>query len=133
MPSAGEQRPQQLASSTSPCSSSICARALADGRELLLGVQAVGRDVVDAGAELLQQRRDAHHEELVEVGAGDGEELHALEQRMRRIVRLSEHALVELEPAQLAVDVERGVGEIRRRRRRTRLDEVGGRWAGGHG
>ena len=42
------------------------------------------------------------------------EELHALEQRMRGIVRLGEHALVELEPAQLAVDVQRRVLEIGR-------------------
>ena len=36
------------------------------------------------------------------------EELHALEQRMERVLRLRQHALVELEPAQLAIDIERG-------------------------
>ena len=46
--------------------------------------------------------------------AGDGEELDALEQRMRGVARLREHALVELEPAQLAVDVQRRVLQVRR-------------------
>ena len=45
------------------------------------------------------------------------EELDALEQRMRASLRLGEHALVELQPAQLAVDVERGVLEVDRSRR----------------
>ena len=46
--------------------------------------------------------------------AGDAEELHALEQRMRRVARLREHTLVELEPAQLAVDVQRRVLQVGR-------------------
>ena len=46
------------------------------------------------------------------------EELHALEQRMRRVGRLREHALIELEPAQLAVDVQRRVLEVGRDRSR---------------
>ena len=41
----------------------------------------------------------------------DGEKLHALEQRMIVLDRLVEHALVELQPAQLAVDVEVGTAE----------------------
>ena len=42
------------------------------------------------------------------------EELHALEQRMRRVARLGEDALVELEPAELAVDVQRRILEVGR-------------------
>ena len=87
-------------------------RAAADRRQLLLGGQAVDRDVFDAGAELLEDGRDAHHEELVEVGAGDGQELDALEQRMRRVLRLRQHALVERQPAQLAID-DRAPGLLR--------------------
>ena len=82
--------------------------------ELLLGVVAVRRDVLDFLAELLQRRRDANHEELVEVRAGDAEELHPLEQRVRLVARLREHALVELQPAQLAIDVERRVLQVGR-------------------
>ena len=76
--------------------------------ELLLGVVAVGGDVFDTFLQLLQRGCHANHEELVEVAPGDAEELHALEQRMGRVAGLFEHTLVEREPAQLAIDVERG-------------------------
>ena len=63
---------------------------------------------------------DAHHEELVEVGAEDRQELQPLEQRHARIDRLVQHARVELEPAQLAVEIEGGgrsrLGHVARRR-----------------
>src|SRR4029434_10066398 len=42
--------------------------------------------------------------ELVEVRAEDGEKLHSLEQGHARILRLLEHATIELEPRELAVD-----------------------------
>ena len=58
------------------------------------------------------QRGDANHEELVEIRADDREELDALEQRVRLVERLIEHALVELEPAQFAVDEQRGVLKV---------------------
>ena len=58
---------------------------------------------VDAGVHLVVQAGHAHHEELVEVGRVDREELHALEQRRALVLGQLEHALVELEPGQLAV------------------------------
>ena len=66
------------------------------------------------GAELLQllQARDADLEELVEVARGDAEELQPLEQRHGLVERLREHALVELEQRQLAVDVVIGRLEV---------------------
>ena len=88
------------------------ARARAHRLELLLGVVSIRSDVLDFLAQLLQRRRHADHEELVEVRAGDRQELHALEQRMGRVARLREHTFVELEPAQLAVDVERWILEV---------------------
>ena len=65
-------------------------------------------------AELLPllQTGDADLEELVEVGAGDAEKADALEQRQRLIVRLREHAQVEVEKRQLAIDVVLGSLEI---------------------
>ena len=39
----------------------------------------------------------------------DREELHTLEERMKLIQRLVEHTLVELEPTELAVKIERGI------------------------
>ena len=58
-------------------------RALPHQRDLLLRRQAVARHGFPIGAQLLVQRGHADHEELVEIGADDREELHALEQRMR--------------------------------------------------
>ena len=83
-----------------------------DRGELLRGRQPVGGEVFRPRALLLQQRRDPHHVELVEVRGNDGQEFHALEQRVIVRGRLIEHALVEFQPTQLAVDVVRGVAEL---------------------
>ena len=58
------------------------------------------------------QPADALGVKLVEVAGGDGEELDPFEQAVARVVRFRQHALVELEPAQLAVQVERRVIEV---------------------
>ena len=79
--------------------------ARADRAQLLDLVDALGRRRADAGLELLLQARHAHLEELVEVGAEDREELRALEQRQRGVLGEREHARVELEPGELAVEV----------------------------
>jgi hypothetical protein len=50
---------------------------------------------------------------FVEVVGGDREELHSLEQRMRVVSRLGQHTGVEGQPAELAVEVQRRVGEVR--------------------
>ncbi len=51
------------------------------------------------------QAGDAHHEEFVEVRAGDREEAQPLEQWMRGVARLFHHPAVEGQPAQLAVEI----------------------------
>jgi hypothetical protein len=84
-------------------------RASPHHRQLLFGRQAVGRHVIAVRAQLLLQRRDAHHEELIEIRADDGEELHALEQWVAAVARLVENSIVERQPTQLAVDVQ-GLG-----------------------
>ncbi len=67
---------------------------------------AVDRGSIDgARAQLPEERGDADHEELVEVRRRDREELDALQQWMGVVERLVEDALVEIEPAQLPVDV----------------------------
>ena len=58
------------------------------------------------------ESRDAHHEELVEVRRVDRAELHALEQRRGRILGDLEDAVVEVQPRELAVEVELGSGEV---------------------
>ncbi len=83
--------------------------AVANRGQLLRDGQPVGRHLFEARALALAQRRHAHHEELVQVRADDREELDALEERMVIRDRLIEHPLVELEPAQLPIGVERGI------------------------
>jgi len=85
--------------------------AFADGVQLLGDGAAVDAEIGAAGAELLLERGHAHHEELVEIGADDGEELDALEQFVAAVARLFEHAALEFEQAELAVDIERGIVE----------------------
>jgi hypothetical protein len=53
---------------------------------------------------LLLQAGDPDLEELVEICAGDAEEFQPFEQRIGRVERLLQHALVELQPAQFAAD-----------------------------
>ncbi len=61
---------------------------------------------------------DAHHVELVEVRGRDRQEAQALEQRVAHVLRLLQHAAVELQPGQLAVVEARRTGRRRHRRRR---------------
>jgi hypothetical protein len=63
---------------------------------LLRGVALVARRRPDQGHPL--------HEELVQVRREDREELDPLEQRRALVERLLQHAPVELEPAEIAVD-----------------------------
>src|SRR5207253_6649365 len=53
---------------------------------------------------LLLEASDPDLKELVEVRAGDAEKLDSLQQGRGDVQRLVEHALVEFQPAQLAVE-----------------------------
>src|SRR6059036_276759 len=70
-----------------------------DGIELLPR----GKPVVAQGTVVRLERpfegRDPHHKELIEVGAEDGQEPDAGEERERGVLRQGEHTAVELEPA----------------------------------
>ena len=48
---------------------------------------------------------DADHHEFVEVAARDRQEAQPFEQRIARVLGLREHAAVERQPAQLAVEI----------------------------
>ena len=75
----------------------------------------VGKAPPDRGLDLRQQAGDTHRVELVEVRGDDPAELHALEQRHVVVRRDLEHALVEVEPRELAVEEARGpLGRIAR-------------------
>ncbi|OEI67462.1 hypothetical protein Cus16_2897 [Curtobacterium sp. ER1/6] len=59
----------------------------------------------DAGVDAALQPGHPDHEELVEVRREDRQEVRALEERLRAVLTELEHALVEAQPAQLAVEV----------------------------
>ncbi len=95
------------------------ARPLQHRVDLLAGRHAVGARRLDADPALALEAGDAHHEELVDVGRRDRQEAHPLQKRVAVVHRLLEHALVEGEPRQLAVDEPpRRVRVGARRRRR---------------
>ncbi len=68
--------------------------------------QMFGTSVMQGAGYLLFQNRHADHEKLVEIREQDGEELDAFEQRVVGVLRLFEHAALEGQQAQLAVDVQ---------------------------
>ena len=57
-----------------------------------------------AGLLLLLETRNADFKKFIQVGADDAEKLQAFQKRVGLVKRLVKHALVELQPAQLAVD-----------------------------
>jgi hypothetical protein len=69
-----------------------------------VGGAPVGGRLLDAGGDLVLQRGDADLEELVEVRRRDGAELGPLEQRDPALAGELQDAVVERQPAQLAVD-----------------------------
>jgi hypothetical protein len=69
-----------------------------------LRVHAVGADDGSAGFDLGLQAGDADLEELVEVGGDDAQEPQPLEERRGAVLRLRQHAPVERELADLAVE-----------------------------
>ena len=83
------------------------------------GRHAVGRRLDDAGLELPRAGRETRTmKNSSRLLAKMARNLHPLEQRQRGVARLVEHAAVELEPGQLAVEVVARVAEIGPRRRR---------------
>ena len=88
------------------------ADAVVDAREDLGGGQAVGAASVDPGIDLVMHAGDADHEELVEVRDEDGQELQPLDQRQRLVLGELQDAVVEVQPGELAVDVEGVVAQI---------------------
>ena len=56
-----------------------------------------------SGGDAALQAGHAHHEELVQVGREDGQEAHPLQQEQVRVLRQFQHARIEVQPADLAV------------------------------
>ena len=80
-----------------------------DGQHGLARGEPVGADRAIACGDLALESGDPDHVVLVEIGAEDGEELDALQERHRLVLGLLEHTAIELEPGQLSVDEGGGV------------------------
>ena len=74
----------------------------------LPGRHAIRTRFDEAGIGLLNESGDANLEKFVEVGADDGEETDAFEQRMSVALCLGEDALIKSQPAQLTVEKDGG-------------------------
>ncbi len=76
-----------------------------DCGELLRRAETVDGQPFDAALHLADQPGNPDHHEFVEVAAGNRQEPQPFEQRIFRIAGLGQHAGIEGEPAQLAIDV----------------------------
>ena len=66
----------------------------------------------DSRRDLLAQAGYANHEKLIEIIGKNRQELHTFQQRQRVIQRFFQDAVVELQHAQLAIDVQTRIAEI---------------------
>ena len=82
--------------------------AAADGRQLLGGRHAREIAAADFGRPAAHQSGHPDQEELVQIRADDGQELEPLQQGQFLGQPLLQHAVVELQPAQLAVEEQVG-------------------------
>jgi len=87
--------------------------SLPDRPELFELIGAVRRVGSYAERELFLQSRNAHLEELVEIGAEDREKLRSFEQRQRFVLGEREHSGVEVEPREFAIEIARVGGDRR--------------------
>ena len=81
-------------------------RPLGHRLELLDRTETVGRIILRGTLTegLLADARQPDHEKFVEVGTEDRQKFEPLHQRVLGVLRLLQHAEVELQPAQLAVE-----------------------------
>ena len=117
-------RGQQLLHQAVPMLPDHLADVRGDGRELILGRHPVRGPFDDAGGRLLLEAGDTDLEEFVEIAAEDREKLEPLEERRALVEGFVENPAIELEPGQLAIQVETGIPEIDRGRRDDGLEEV---------
>ena len=108
------ERGQNLLRQQVPGAIDELGHALADSRELLARGHPLGGGDEDPRRGLLLQPGHPDLEELVEVLAEDRQELRPLQQGRGGVLRQGQHARVEVEPGQLAVEV----AGVRRREKR---------------
>ena len=79
----------------------------ADGGEGFGGSETVGSMDVTTVFDQLFEGGDADFEELIEIGADDGEEFESFEEGLGGVLGLFEDTMIEFEPAELAIQVRR--------------------------
>ncbi len=87
----------------------------ADRIQRLGRTSAIHAGFLHAVLDLLHDAGHAHHEKLVDVGAEDRQELHPLQQRIAAVARFFQNPPLELQVAEFAIQIERGIvqfGEI---------------------
>jgi len=89
-----------------------------DGAQLFVGRQAVDRRRGDAGELLPLQSPDPFHEKFIEIGGKDRQKSRALQKRNRFVLGKLQHPMIEIEPADFAIQIFGGVRSIRRNLRR---------------
>src|SRR5208283_297269 len=89
---------------------------LPDDLQYFTRALAVFADFVIAVFNLLPEAGDPHHKELVHVGADDGEELYAFDQRVGGVGGFLKNPTLERDEAELPVDIEFWRVEARRSR-----------------
>ena len=94
--------------------------AFSDSRELLADGHPVRSNLVHLARDLLLEPGHANHEELVEIARHDRVELQPLEQRHGLVVGLGQDSSIELEPRELAIEIECARTKIRWRVRSAR-------------
>src|SRR5215213_7380812 len=85
-----------------PVDCRLCLRP--DSTHLLRRSTSVRTAGTDAGVELALDTRNPNHEELVEICGKDRREFDPLQEWVRALFSFEEDAIVEIEPAQLAVN-----------------------------
>ena len=103
------QRRTQLAFEAVAQARSQPQHLLADQGDRLRGGEPVLAGGSHARVDLVVQAGDAHHVVLVEVGRVDRAELDPLQQGFRLVLGELQHAVIEVEPGQLAVDIQRRI------------------------
>ena len=88
------------------------AHVAGDQADLMVGGPAMECQIGDTGGLLSFQASDAFAEELVQVAAGDCDELEPFQKRVAIIERFVEDAPVEVQPAELAVVDGRRIGQF---------------------
>ena len=89
---------------------------LANLLQHLLRMHRIGTDRLTPILQLAHLVRDTDLEELIQVAGEDQQEHQPLQQRLLLVQRLLQHADIELQMAELTVDIEFGGAQIYRRR-----------------